>query len=231
MPLNWPVRLVRTIFVLGLCLSFAAFELTREARAQTGASEVRINFEDLGQNAAPPQFGFALTGGGGPPRWIIVQDRTAPAGPNVLAELTADKTSYRFPLAILGGFAAEDVELTVAFKPVAGSVDQAAGLVARLRDENNYYIARANALENNVRLYRIVNGKRQKFAGVDLKVPSATWQTLGLRVQGEQITVSLDGKDLFAATDRTFTGPGRVGLWTKADSVTYFDDFVAKQIR
>jgi hypothetical protein len=131
---------------------------------------------------------------------------------------------------VLKGFEARDVEVRVRFKPVSGKVDQAAGLVVRLRDPDNYYIARANALEDNVRLYKVVDGKRQQSAGVDAKVPAGKWQELGLRVVGDRLTVSLDGKELFSVTDRTFAEAGRVGLWTKADSLTHFDDLVARRL-
>jgi hypothetical protein len=100
----------------------------------------------------------------------------------------------------------------------------------RLKDANNYYIARANALEGNVRLYKVVGGKRSQFAGKDVAVPSSKWQTLGLGVQGDRLEVRLDGKLLFEARDQTFKDAGKVGLWTKADSVTYFDDLRAEAL-
>jgi hypothetical protein len=102
-------------------------------------------------------------------------------------------------------------------------VDQAAGLAVRLVDRNNYYIVRANALENNVRLYRVVAGKREQFAGANVKVTVRQWHTLTLRARGNQFTVSFDGKELFAAKDDRFGSPGKVAFWTKADSVTRFD--------
>ena len=117
------------------------------------------------------------------------------------------------------------------FRPVSGTVDQAAGLVVRLRDPRNYYIARANALEGNVRLYRVVDGRRTQFAGVDVRVPRERWQTLGLRIAGGRFEVSLDGRTLFSAADRTFAEAGRAGLWTKADSLTHFDAFEAEALR
>ena len=181
-------------------------------------------FEDAPTGEPPPGFSFALTGRGGPVRWVVLKDPSAPAGAKVVAETSGDRTSDRFPLAILEGFEARDVAVSVRFKPVSGTVDQAAGLVVRLRDPRNYYIARANALENNVRLYRVVDGRRTQFAGVDVPVPRDRWQSLGLRVQGDRLSVSLDGRELFAATDRTFRDAGQVGLWTKADSLTHFDN-------
>jgi Beta xylosidase C-terminal Concanavalin A-like domain len=179
--------------------------------------------------APPPGFTAGLTGEGKPVRWVVLEDPSAPAGPKVLAETSGDSTSDRFPLAVLEGFKAKDVEVSVRFKPVAGKVDQAAGLMVRLQDSNNYYIARANALENNVRLYRVVDGRRQQFAGVDVPVPSGRWQTLTLRVEGERFAVALDERELFQATDGTFSVAGRVGLWTKADSLTHFDDLLVRR--
>jgi hypothetical protein len=99
----------------------------------------------------------------------------------VLAETSGDRTSDRFPLAILKDFEATNVEVKVRFKPISGKVDQAAGLMVRVRDEDNYYVARANALEGNVRLYKVVDGRRRQFAGVDVEVPRGRWQELGLR--------------------------------------------------
>jgi hypothetical protein len=103
--------------------------------------------------------------------------------------------------------------------------------MVRVRDPDNYYITRANALEGNVRLYKVLDGKRRQLAGVDAKVPAGEWQELGLRAEGDRLTVSLDGEELFGATDRTFAEAGRVGLWTKADSLTHFDDLVARRLR
>jgi uncharacterized protein YneR len=137
--------------------------------------------------------------------------------------VSAEPTDYRFPLAIYEDQRMTNVAVTVRFRPVAGKVDRAAGLAVRLLDANNYYVVRANAPEDNVRFYRVVGGDRHQIEGVSLKIPSDTWQTLGLRAEGDKFTVTLDGKELFTATDQTFTGPGRVALWTKADSLTHFD--------
>jgi hypothetical protein len=189
-----------------------------------GRQETPLTFEDVPTGAPPPGFSFALTGGGGPVRWVVLEDPSAPAGGKVLAETSQDRTSGRFPLVILDGFEARDVAASVHFRPISGKVDQAAGLMVRVRDSRNYYIARANALENNVRLYRVVDGRRTQFAGVDVPVPRDRWQSLGLRIEGDRLSVTLDGRELFTATDRTFRGPGRVGLWTKADSLTHFDN-------
>jgi hypothetical protein len=169
--------------LVGAALSASAAEA-----AATG-----IDFETGTIEAPPPGFSAELTGKGKPVRWVVLEDPTAPAGPKVLAETSGDSTSNRFPLAVLDGFEAKDVEVSVRFKPVAGKVDQAAGLMVRLQDADNYYIARANALENNVRLYKVVDGRRRQFAGVDVPVPYGRWQTLALRIEGERFAVALDG--------------------------------------
>ncbi len=201
------------------------------ALASAVAAQEHRDFEGLRPDTPPPGFSFALTGRGGPVRWVVLEDPSAPAGSKVVAETSQDRTSDRFPLAILNGFEARDVAVSVRFRLVAGMVDQAAGLVVRLRDPRNYYIARANALENNVRLYRVVDGRRTQFASADLPVPRSRWQTLGLRAEGDRLVVSLEGRELFSTTDRTFRDAGRVGLWTKADSLTHFDDFRVEPVQ
>jgi hypothetical protein len=111
----------------------------------------------------------------------------------------------------------------VRFKAVAGTVDQAAGIAVRLATPNDYYVARANALEDNVRFYRVVKGKREQLASANAKVTANAWHMLALKAEGDRFTVSFEGKAPFSAQDQTFPGAGKVALWTKADSVTYFD--------
>jgi hypothetical protein len=194
-----------------------------------GAAEaITLDFDATIVGTLPAGFSSAVTGGGGPASWTVVEDVTAPSGGKVLAQTSIDKTSFRFPLCVYDGFTAADVMVSVSFKPVAGTVDQAAGLVARYRDKDNYYVVRANALENNVRLYKVERGNRKQFAGANVKVPSGEWQTLALEVKGTHFWVLLNEALLFEADDATFKNAGKVGLWTKADSVTYFDDLRVK---
>ena len=192
-----------------------------------------VDFEGLDTNVPLQGWTFAKTNGGESPRWVVAVDQTAPMEPQVLAQMSEDRTSGRFPLAIYEGAETTDGQLTVRFKPVSGRVDQAAGLVWRYRDENNYYVVRANALEDNVVLYKVENGKRIPLGplgrsddyGVQHPVPAQQWSTLGVVFDGDKFTVSFDEKPLFGVVDATFTQAGKVGLWTKADSVTYFDGF------
>jgi hypothetical protein len=162
------------------------------------------------------------TGQGGASEWVLVTDPTA-AGGRAIAQVSKDRTDYRFPLAVYKPYSGKDLEVSVHFKPVGGTVDQAGGIAVRLSTPDDYYVARANALEDNVRFYRVVKGQRKQLAGANLKVSANQWHTLALKAEGDRFTVSFDGNALFSAQDRTFTDAGKVALWTKADSVTYFD--------
>ena len=197
------------------------------------AGAERLDFEKDSPGGSPRGFGVAQTGPGADPRWVIEEDASAPAGPRVLVQRSADETRSRFPLAIYDGARFGDGTVSVRFKAIAGRVDQAAGLVWRSRDPNNYYLVRANALEGNVVLYKVEGGKRSDLKPVDAglfaygkKAPvrSGAWQELRVEVGGDLFRVFLDGSHLFDVRDATFAEPGKVGLWTKADSVTAFDD-------
>jgi hypothetical protein len=175
-----------------------------------------------------------MTHNGAAPRWEIVRDESAPSPPYVLAQLSQDRTAGRFPIAVWDWIAILDGTVSVAFKTVDGAVDQAAGIVWRYQDPNNYYIVRANALENNVVLYKVENGVRLSIApkglpsrsyGVKHEIPRGRWNTLKVAFIDSSFTVFFNGEQLFETEDRTFTKAGKTGLWTKADSVTYFDEF------
>jgi len=194
---------------------------------QTGVTMIAIDKMIVG--AAPAGFEFARTGQGGPAQWTVAADSTASNG-RAIEQTSTDRTDYRFPLAIYQKMSARNADLTVHFKAVAGKVDQAGGIVVRLADADNYYVVRANALEDNVRFYRVVKGQREQLEGANIKVTANEWHQLGLRAEGERFTITFDGKQLFTATDRTFTGAGKVALWTKADSVTQFDRIEIKTL-
>jgi hypothetical protein len=170
----------------------------------------------------PAGFTFARTGRGTQGEWTVIADPTASAG-RAIEQISTDRTDYRFPLAIHESLSASNLDAKIRFKAVAGKIDQAAGVAVRLQDADNYYVARANALEDNVRFYRVVDGRREQLGGSNLKVTPDQWHTLGLRAEGERFTVSYDGNTLFSLTDKTFAEAGGVALWTKADSVTRFD--------
>jgi hypothetical protein len=175
-----------------------------------------------GSTGLPDGFSVARTGKGTPAAWTAISDPSVPGG-YVLAQTSTDQTDYRFPLAIYERLTAVNVDATVRFKAVAGRVDRAGGLAIRLADADNYYVVRANALEDNVNFYRVVQGSRRQIEGAGIKVVSGVWHTLSLNADGDRFSISFNGKVLFTVTDRTFTSGGKIALWTKADSVTHFD--------
>jgi hypothetical protein len=193
-----------------------------------------MHFDDVSTDKPPAGWTVAMTHQGGPPKWVVIADETAPSRPNVLAQLSNDATSSRFPLAVYDAVSATDGTIHVKFKTIAGKEDQAAGIVWRFRDADNYYLVRANALENNVVLYKVERGTRTAIApkgtpvntyGVKHTVPSRTWCELAVEFRGNVFSVVFNGQKLFEAGDSTFNQAGKIGLWTKSDSVTYFDEF------
>jgi len=198
------------------------------------ASGETIRFDTGNPGSVPSGWTVAMTHAGGEPQWQITRDASAPSPPFVVAQISQDKTAGRFPLCIWNRASIRNGEVSVAFKTVSGSVDQAAGIVWRYQDPDNYYIARANALENNVVLYKVENGVRLSIApkglpsrsyGVKHDIPRGQWNTLKIEFSGELFTVFLNREKLFETEDQTFSKPGKTGLWTKADSVTYFSEF------
>lgn len=196
------------------------------APAVTGTGKT-LSFDADTADAVPAGFSFGRTGKGAPGKWLVKAAPDAPSGGKVLAQTDGDATDYRFPVAIASEPSLADVRLSVKCKPVAGKVDQACGLIFRARDADNYYLTRANALEDNVRLYHVVKGNRQQFAGWNGKVKSGVWHDLRVDAKGEHFEVYFDGKKVIDANDSTFKDAGKVGVWTKADSITYFDDLTA----
>jgi hypothetical protein len=153
--------------------------------------------------------------------WTVRAEADAPSKPNALCQ-TADA---EFPAMALGTAVYGDVTITMRFKPISGKVDQAGGIIARVQDKDNYYILRANALETNVNLYKYAGGRRSGIKDSGVKVASGQWQELRLEISGDSLRGFLNGQLVVEAKDATYKA-GRIGLWTKADSVTCFDDVV-----
>jgi hypothetical protein len=184
---------------------------------------MKIDITSMPTGHAPAGFTATLTGQGDKVHWQVLDDASAPGG-KVIAETSRDTADYRFPLCLHEDILAKDVAVSVRFKAVAGEVDQAAGLIVRALDDQNYYVARANALEANVRLYKVINGVRRQLAGYNIDVPSGSWQRLQLEAAGEILRVAFNGKQLIETQDTSIGDAGKVGLWTKADSLTHFAD-------
>jgi hypothetical protein len=188
------------------------------------------SFDDGALDTAPQGFSFARTGSGRQGRWLVRAEPSAPSPPNVLAQLDDDKTSFRFPLAVANQPRLVDVRVSARCKMISGRVDQACGLVARYRDESNYFVTRANALENNIRLYTVRDGKRDELASWSGTVTPHAWHEYRLELRGDHLEVFWDGQKVLDHHDSTFPDAGQVGVWTKADSVTYFDDLRAEPL-
>ena len=187
---------------------------TLDAMAET------ITFDQDAVGSQPSGWVAGVTGRGSP-KWTVEADPTAPTPPNVLKQTG----SGTFPWCVKQGTALADGMVEVKFKPVSGREDQAGGLISRWKDGDNYYVARANALENNVSLYYTQNGRRNTIKYVDAPVALGKWHTLKVEFAGKAIRVALDGNVYIELQDDHIGGAGAVGLWTKADSVTAFDDF------
>jgi len=179
-----------------------------------------VNFDGGETGKAPPGWNATKTGTGAA-KWTIEKDANAPSKPNVLKQ--SGEATY--PLCIKEGTSVKDGFVEVKFKPVAGKEDQAGGVIWRCKDADNYYIARANALEDNVTIYHTVSGKRVSFKNTNTKVAPGQWHTLRVDFTGDRFVVTFNGKQVITATDDKIKDAGQVGLWTKADSMTLFDDF------
>jgi len=196
--------------------------ITTAAKAQT------VNFDDAKPGALPANWTGTKTGKGNP-KWSVEKDDTAPSEPNVLKQ-SGEAT---FPVALKADTSIKDGFVETKFRAIGGKEDQAAGVVWRAKDADNYYICRANALEDNVVLYKTEGGKRKSLDivgrkggyGVETKVGSRKWHTLRVEFAANRFKVLFNGKHLFDVEDATFKDAGQVGLWTKSDSVTVFDDF------
>src|SRR6266481_2512445 len=187
------------------------------------AQSTSYNFDNDAIDKPPAGFTSYSTGGGPAGKWLVKEMSDAPSGKHVVEQTDADSTDTRFPVLIADKGEYTDLDLSVKGKALSGKVDQGIGLVFRFRDPKSYYVVRANALENNFRLYRMVNGRRLQFAGANVKVSPAQWHTIRVVAQGDRITCYFNGKALIDAHDKTYSA-GKIGLWTKADSVIAFDD-------
>ena len=210
------MRFVFTALVLFALLTVSPAFAVDAAKTRT------YTFENDAVGAPPADFEFARTGQGAEGKWTVELER---GGKNhVLLQSSADKTDYRFPVAVVKSESLHDVTLTVRARPLEGDVDQGFGLVWRYRDVNNYYLTRCNADEDNCTIYHVIDGSRRAFQNHAVKVATKTWHTMKMEARGNHFVVWFDGQKVLDARDDTFQS-GRVGLWTKADSVIEFDDF------
>lgn len=216
---------MKTAFVTAIAILFSL---------EGGAMADMLSFETDTIGRAPAGWMVTKTGRGDP-KWTVENDSSAPSKSKVVMQ--SGRATY--PLLLKNGTSLKDGYVEVRFKPMSGSEDRAGGIVWRAKDANNYYVVRANALEDNVVLYKTVNGTRSPLDivgrkggyGVNAAVPANEWHTLRVDFAGRRFKVAFDGKPAFEVDDGTFAGPGMVGLWTKADSVTEFDGFIYGETR
>jgi hypothetical protein len=204
------------LFCSGDPITFGKTSFTGEYIA---AKDTTINFEKSIVDYLPYGFTQSATGKLQKLNWKTTNDN----GNKVVAQLTKNEGDY-YNLLILDKLTYLDFTLTVKLKAVGGEEDQGGGLIWRCFDNNNYYIARCNPLEHNFRFYRVVNGNRKQLISVDCNIKTGTWFTMTIEMKSNKISCSLNGSRMIETEDDTFKSPGYIGLWTKADAVTYFDD-------
>ena len=206
-----------------LCSGFCLIVLA--SAAAFAAEPFRLELKDAKLGELPRGWKAAKTGEGPVSVWKVLEDPSAPSSGKTLAQTSADGPNSLFNLCIAEDVKFADVDISVSLKANAGKVDRGGGLIWRCKDADNYYIARANALEDNVTIYHTIKGKRASFKNIDTKVAPALWHTLRVEFEDNKFAVIFDGKKVVEATDDSFSDAGKVGVWTKADSVTLFDDF------
>ncbi len=196
---------------------------TENEEEEEEEEETVFNFDKDAAGSLPQGWSNEKTGKGGLGKWEVLKDGTAPSQPHVLAQLSKENLGYHFNVAVADNTNYSDVEIELKFKAIDGQEDQGGGPVWRYKDADNYYICRANPLESNFRVYKVVDGNRRQLKSANLEIPSNKWHTLKIKNVGDHIQCWLNGKLLLDVKDDTFK-EGKIGLWTKADAVTYFDD-------
>ena len=233
-------RKITTLATLLMVFVFAATIGNSKAKAQTvpenkqattnKVENVLWNFDDVPVGKLPAGWKVEATNQKGPlATWQVIKDTTAPSRDHVLAITRPNHTfGGTFNLCRTDSVSFLDGEIEVRFKAVEGEEDQGGGVIWRAQDSENYYISRFNPLENNFRIYYVRDGARKTLASTRIELPAGVWHTLKIVQHGSQFKGYLNGKKLLDGTDDLFTKPGGVGLWTKADAVTSFDNFTVR---
>jgi len=217
-----------SLILLGFTILFSCCSFENKENKISSPKTLVFNFDNQELGGLPKSWSQNFTGEGNHTEWKLVNDN----GNKVLAQVSDKQPNYHFNIAVYNDFITKNVALKVNLKAVAGKLDQGGGLVWRYTDADNYYVVRANPLEDNVVLYKVVNGIRTdlpilgkgKTYGMDVPKLGNDWFSLSVKVADDLFTVYLNGKELFRVQDQSITKAGKVGLWTKADAVTYFDE-------
>ncbi len=198
-------------------------ESDEKEETETEDEKLVFNFENNPVGVLPQGWSNQMTGKGGLGSWSVLADPTAPSKPNVLAQTSKENPGYHFNIAVAEQTNFSDLEIELMFKAIDGQEDQGGGPVWRYQDADNYYVCRANPLESNFRVYKVVDGNRKQLQSAKVDIPSGVWHSLKVKNTGNRIQCWYNGKLYLDVTDESFTS-GKIGLWTKADAVTWFDD-------
>jgi hypothetical protein len=210
--------------ILLICLTLVACKSEQKSPITSehhlvNASDTIITFEHCQVGKLPVGWSAETSD------WYIQADGSA------TALKMAKNSGEAYNIAILTDIFARDVEVDVRVKAISGDEDQGGGIVWRYLDSNNYYIARANPLENNIRVYKVVNGRRNELESANVMMETGQWFSIKIKMEGENIECFYNGKLVYKLADRTFTDAGLVGLWSKADAVSLFDDLNIKVVK
>jgi len=222
-----PVTVIVTLIACGNISTPGGYETSGVAPVEYVASgDTTINFENDLEGNVPKGFTQTATGAKQTNNWKIVNDK----GNKVVMQSAKNEGDY-YNLLVLDRPGYQNFIMSVKIKAVAGDEDQGGGMVWRYIDNNNYYIARYNPLENNYRFYKVVNGNRKQLKSVDYNIKSGVWFTMMIEMDGNKISCSLNGNKLIETTDDTYKAAGRVGLWSKADAQSYYDDLIIHSLK
>jgi hypothetical protein len=198
--------------------------LTVSSVSSGAPSSLSWNFDADAPNALPSDFEVGTLFDGRPAgEWKVMETEKAKSAPQVLGQLQGKGAEHAYKVVLIKGTDSSDIDLRVSVLPIGGRADMGGGMIWRAADDRNYYLARANPLEQNIRIYRVVKGVRHLLQNFDQTIDVKQWHTLRVTHQGCRIRVFYDETLIFDLCDETFAN-GRIGLWTKSDAVTYFDD-------
>jgi hypothetical protein len=204
---------------------------TMATQAETSASQQLWDFDHEQPGVLPSQFSIGTLFDGRPAGdWQVLATERAKSPPHVLAQLMAKGAEHAYKVVLIKEIIASDLNLEVSFLPIQGQADMGGGLIWRATDDRNYYLARANPLEQNIRVYRVEKGVRHMLENFDQTIHVKQWHTLRITHQGCRVIIFYDDKQVFDLCDKTFHA-GMIGLWTKSDAVTYFDDLRLQHLK
>jgi hypothetical protein len=222
-----PSALIVMSFIASLQIAFGAVL----AQAETASPALVWNFDREEPGTLPGEFSIGTLFDGRPAgNWQVLATDRAKSPPHVLAQVMAKGAEHAYKITLVTGVVASDLSLQVSFLPIQGRADMGGGLIWRAADDRNYYLARANPLEQNIRVYRVVNGIRHLLQNFDQTIDVRQWHTLRVTHQGCRVNIFYDDKQVFDLCDKTFQD-GMIGLWTKSDAVTYFDDLRLQHVQ